>query len=72
MVARAQRLARRFHRQGRLCHWNGIGGKTKRLAAVVRVRGVAPLPPRSFGARRPPLGQGEVIRSVLAMVVGGG
>jgi hypothetical protein len=27
------------------------------------VRCAAPLPPRSFGARRPPLGQGEVIGS---------
>jgi len=41
--------------------WEGEG--TERFAAVVRVRCVAPLPPRSFGARRPPLGQGEVIWS---------
>src|SRR4029077_7014805 len=33
------------------------------FAAVLRVRCVAPLPPRSFGARRPTLGQGEVRKS---------
>jgi hypothetical protein len=31
-----------------------------RRACLVAMSSVAPLPPRSYGARRPPLGQGEV------------
>jgi hypothetical protein len=65
VAAQAGRLAASILGLGRPCHWNRIGEKTKRFAAVVRVRCAAPLPLRSFGARRPPLGQGEVIRTAF-------